>query len=73
MKKIKVGFLPLYIKLYDDTDPKLRDPMVAHMERMIPMLEQQGLELVRTPDLAAPRNSLSRQLSASTKKMWRQW
>jgi len=55
MKKIKVGFLPLYIKLYDDTDPKLRDPMVAHMERMIPMLEAQGMELVRTPDLCCTK------------------
>lgn len=56
MKKIKVGFLPLYIKLYDDTDPKLRDPMVAHMEKMIPMLEAQGLELVRTPDLCCTKD-----------------
>ena len=55
MGKIKVGFLPLYIKLYDDTDPKLRDPMVAHMEKMIPMLEAHGLELVRTPDLCCTK------------------
>ena len=25
MKKIKVGYLPLYIKLYDDSNPHYRD------------------------------------------------
>ena len=31
MKKIKVGYLPLYIKLYDDSNPHYRDPMVDYM------------------------------------------
>ena len=31
MKKIKVGYLPFYIKLYDDSNPHTRDPMVAYM------------------------------------------
>lgn len=46
MKKIKVGYLPLYIKLYDDTSPHYRDPMVNYMQAMISMLESQGLEIV---------------------------
>ena len=46
MKKIKVGYLPLYIKLYDDSDPHYRDPMVAHMHLLVSMLEEQGLEIV---------------------------
>lgn len=46
MSKIKVGYLPLYIKLYDDSDPHYRDRMVAHMRMMVGMLESQGLEVV---------------------------
>ena len=45
MQKIKIGYLPLYIKLYDDSDPHTRDPMVAHMKTLIAMLESQGLEV----------------------------
>ena len=39
MKKIKVGYLPLYIKLYDDSNPHYRDPMVDYMHMLIKMLE----------------------------------
>lgn len=49
MSKIKVGYLPLYIKLYDDSDPAKRNPMVSYMETLTAMLESQGLELVRVP------------------------
>lgn len=49
MGKIKVGYLPLYIKLYDDSDPAKRNPMVSYMETMHAMLESQGLELVKAP------------------------
>ena len=35
MKKIKVGYLPLYIKLYDDSNPHYRDPMVDYMHMLI--------------------------------------
>ncbi len=49
MDKIKVGYLPLYIKLYDDSDPAKRNPMVSYMETMHAMLESQGLELVKAP------------------------
>ena len=47
MKKIKIGYLPLYIKLYDDDDPHYRDPMVSYMETLISMLEGNDLEVVR--------------------------
>jgi len=47
MTKIKVGYLPLYIKLYDDDNPETRVPLVAYMETLISMLESQGLEIVR--------------------------
>ena len=40
MKKIKVGFLPLYIKLYDDANGVgYRAPMEKYMHMAINMLE----------------------------------
>ena len=47
MKKIKVGYLPLYIQLYDDAIPDYRDPMVAYMAKLTAMIESQGIELVQ--------------------------
>ena len=44
---IKIGYLPLYIKLYDDSNPHYRDPMVEHMHAMVSMLECQGLTVVQ--------------------------
>jgi len=46
MSRIKIGYLPLYIKLYDDSNPHYRDPMVDYMHTLISMLESQGLEVV---------------------------
>ena len=47
MKKIKVGFLPLYIKLYDDSNgPSYRAPMERYMNMAVNMLETQGIEVV---------------------------
>ena len=47
MKKIKVGFLPLYIKLYDDSiGPHIRVPMEKYMNMAINMLESQGIDVV---------------------------
>ena len=47
MKKIKVGFLPLYIKLYDDSQGLgYRAPMEKYMNMAINMLETQGIEVV---------------------------
>ena len=45
--KIKVGFLPLYIKLYDDMNgPQKRVPMEKYMNTAISMLESFGIEVV---------------------------
>ena len=49
MQKIKIGFLPLYIKLYDDTCPELRPKLETFYERMAAALEERGLEEIRTP------------------------
>ena len=46
MEKIKAGYLPLYIKLYDDENPATRKPLEAYMHTLINMLESQGLEIV---------------------------
>ncbi len=44
---IKVGFLPLYIKLYDDSQgPSYREPMEKYMDMAIKMLENQGIEVL---------------------------
>ena len=49
MERIKVGYLPLYIKLYDDSNPAKREPMVRYMELLIRMLEAEGLEVIAAP------------------------
>lgn len=43
---IKIGYLPLYIKLYDDSDPAYRDPMVDHMNMLVQMLRSEDLDVV---------------------------
>ncbi len=45
--KIRVGFLPLYIKLYDDSiGPAYRVPMEKYMNMCINMLEAQDIEVM---------------------------
>jgi len=47
MKQLKIGFLPLYIKLYDDfTGPPARADMEAYMARCIENLRGRGIEVV---------------------------
>ena len=50
-EKIKVGYLPLYIKLYDDSNPHYRDYMVDYMNMLIKMLESQGIEVVEADEV----------------------
>ena len=45
MKNIKVGYLPLYIKLYDDVNVD-KTYSVKYMNTMIQMLESQGMEVI---------------------------
>lgn len=49
MKKIKIGFLPLYVKLYDDVVDGLRPRMEAFYETVAKKLEEQGMEVLRSP------------------------
>lgn len=50
MKKIKVGYLPFYIKLYDDNGQD-RTPLVEHMQKLISMLEEKGLEVIPAEEI----------------------
>lgn len=38
MKKVKIGFLPLYVKLYDDGAPKMRDRIDAFAKEIFDLL-----------------------------------
>lgn len=46
---MKIGFLPLYVKLYDDVVPGVRPRMDAYYETMAKELEKRGMEVVRSP------------------------
>ena len=60
MKKIKVGYLPLYIKLYDDSDPHYRDPMVRYMHTLIDMLSSHGIEVVEADEICRVKEEFDR-------------
>ena len=49
MRKVKAGLLPLYIKLYDDTVPQLRPRLERFYDKLVTLLEKEGLEIIRTP------------------------
>lgn len=51
MKKIKVGYLPFYIKLYDDKSSKWRVSCVAYMNKLIKMIEDRGIEVVPADEI----------------------
>ncbi len=48
MTRIRVGLLPLYIKLYDDLIPSLRDRLEPFYQKIAGRLEQEGLEVLQT-------------------------
>lgn len=60
MKQIKVGYLPFYIKLYDDSNPHSRDPMVKYMHTLISMLESQGIEVVPADEVCRVKEEFDR-------------
>jgi len=60
MKKIKVGYLPLYIKLYDDSAPHMRDPMVKYMEMLVSMIESQGIEVIMADEVCRVKEEFDR-------------
>ena len=60
IKKIKVGYLPLYIKLYDDSNPHYRDPMVDYMNMLVKMLESQNIEVVMADEVCRIKDEFDR-------------
>jgi len=44
-----VGLLPLYLKLYDELLPQLREGFTAFQEQLVAELEARGLEVLRAP------------------------
>jgi L-arabinose isomerase len=48
MKKIRIGLLPLYLKLYDETLPHLRERLSVFYEETAKALETLGLEVERS-------------------------
>lgn len=46
---MKIGLLPLYIALYDVTNPEVRPRMEAFYESIAKTFEEKGLEVVRSP------------------------
>lgn len=46
---MKIGFLPLYIKLYDEVVPEIRGRLEAFYETIAGMLENEGFEVIRSP------------------------
>ena len=46
MEKVKVGFLPLYLKLYDERAARLRPGIEAYRDALCGALEKSGLEVV---------------------------
>ena len=60
MKKIKVAYLPLYIKLYDDSNPGSREPLVAYMDKLISLIEDRGIEVVRADEVCRIKEEFDR-------------
>ena len=46
---MKIGFLPLYVKLYDDVAPGCRPRMEAYYATVAQMLRDKGAEVVESP------------------------
>ncbi len=49
MKRIKIGFLPLYIKLYDDCGFVVRPRTEPFYEKLAKSFEDEGFDVVRSP------------------------
>ncbi len=46
---MKVGFLPLYIKLYDEVVPEIRPRLEKFYDTIAGMIEKEGLEVIKAP------------------------
>lgn len=60
MKKIKVGYLPFYIKLYDDSNGEWRVPVVRYMKKLIKMIEDRGFEVVPADEVCRIKEEFDR-------------
>ena len=60
MDKIRIGYLPLYIKLYDDSEPEAREPMAAYTQKLIGMLEEKGFEVVAADEICRVKEEFQR-------------
>jgi len=59
-KQIKVGYLPFFIKLYDESDPNYRTPLVAYSQKLVAMLESFGLEVIVADELCRVKEEFDR-------------
>lgn len=59
MRKIRVGYLPLYIKLYDDNGQD-RSPLVEHMNKLISALNERGLDVYPAEELCRTSDEFDR-------------
>ena len=48
MKKVKIGFLPLYVKLYDEGSPKMRTRIEAFAEEIFGLLSKFDVDVVKS-------------------------
>lgn len=60
MEKIKIGYLPFFIKLYDEEDPYYRDPLVLYMNKLIAMLESRGIEVISADEICRVKEEFDR-------------
>lgn len=60
MKKIKVGYLPFFIKLYDDSNPHYRDPLFEYTKVLIRMIESQGIEVIMADEICRVKDEFDR-------------
>lgn len=60
MKKPKVGYLPFFIKLYDDSDPNYRDPLVEYMHKLVAMIESRGIEVIVADEICRVKAEFDR-------------
>lgn len=60
MEKIKIGYLPFFIKLYDEEDPYYRDPLVLYMNKLIAMLESRGIEVIPADEICRVKEEFDR-------------
>ena len=59
MRKIRVGYLPFYIKLYDDNGQD-RTPLIEYMDQLIAMLKEKGLEVIPAEEVCRVKEEFDR-------------